>query len=455
MAIIIEMPKLSDTMTVGTLTKWLKKEGEKIGSGDKLAEVETDKATMELENFDEGVLLRYYVQPGQEVPVGAPICAIGEPGEPVPERPSVSAATKLAMPPPPPASERSTGLKKEIDEVTLPCVPEVKAEPTVACPSLTSVVAPPGSPADRIKASPLAKKMANEAQVDLKLVKGTGPGGRILAEDVEKAAAKLRAAAAAPSPSPKAVAAVVTPVTPSGVTQPLPSTDLPISNIRKIIAQRLVESKTTIPHFYLEMEIDAVPLLDLRASLNQALGELPPEQGGIKLTVNDFILKASATALMKVPVVNRSWVNDTIRQHGTVNLAFGVAIEDGLVTPVIRDAQQKTLRQIAEEAKDLIGKARAKKLGPAEMSGSTFTVTNLGMYGISSFYGIINPPNAAILSVGTTIKKPVVDDQDRIIVGQRMTLGISCDHRVVDGAAGAELLLALKRLLENPVLLLV
>lgn len=457
MAIIIEMPKLSDTMTVGTLVNWLKKEGQKVTSGDKLAEVETDKATMELDNFDEGVILKHYVKEGQEIPVGAPICAIGEPGEKAPEIPSGKGDSKKEAPKAEPKKEEKAEAPKKAEkaaetpsddteeEISGPgCVPTVKSEEGSETVGKKVVAdATDRSPGERIKVSPLARKIAADKNVDLASVKGTGPGGRIVAEDVEKAAA-------APKPAPKAASAVPTLSAPIGET-----TDVPVTNIRKVIAARLLESKTTVPHFYLEIEIDAAPLLELRAALNSSLGELPPEQGGIKLTVNDFILKASAQALVRKPLVNRSWLGDSIRNHGSVHLAFGVAIEDGLVTPVIRDAQTKGLRQIALEAKALIGKARAKKLTPNEMSGSTFTVTNLGMFGISNFYGIINPPNAAILSVGATIKKPIVDAKNNIVVGQRMNIGLSCDHRVVDGAVGAEFLVALKELLETPALMLV
>lgn len=471
MAIIIEMPKLSDTMTVGTLVNWLKKEGQKVTSGDKLAEVETDKATMELDNFDEGVILKLYVEAGQEIAVGAPICAIGEPGEQAPELPSGKGSAKKeekkgdapkkeekkaesdkkAEKPKASKNGEAKGEKEEKSETDDEeeadgpgCVPDVKPEEGAEAASKKTVSdTTDRAPGERIKVSPLARKIAGEKKVDLATVKGTGPGGRIVAEDVEKAAAAPKSAAKATAALPSLTATV-------GET-----TDVPVTKIRKVIAARLLESKTTIPHFYLEIELDAAPLMELRAALNASLGELSPEQGGIKLTVNDFILKASAQALVRKPLVNRSWQGESIRNHGSVHLAFGVAIEDGLVTPVIRDAQTKGLRQIAIEAKELIGKARAKKLTPNEMNGSTFTVTNLGMYGISNFYGIINPPNAAILSVGATIKKPVVDAKNNIVIGQRMSIGLSCDHRVVDGAVGAEFLVALKELLETPSLMLV
>jgi pyruvate dehydrogenase E2 component (dihydrolipoamide acetyltransferase) len=224
--------------------------------------------------------------------------------------------------------------------------------------------------------------------------------------------------------------------------------------MRATIARRLVESKNTVPHFYLEVEVDAAPLLAMRETLNKRLAEAGGESA-LKLSVNDFILKASAEALRKIPAVNASWAGTSIRQHSAVHLAFGVALEDGLVTPVIRDAHSKSLKEIALDAKALISKARAKKLSPAEMSGSTFTVTNLGMYGVTGFFGIINTPNAAILSVGATIKKPVVDASDRIVMGQRMIIGLSGDHRVVDGANGAQFLQALKQVLEAPTSILI
>ncbi len=473
MAIIIEMPKLSDTMTAGTLVKWLKNEGDKAEPGDMLAEVETDKATMEVENFDEGVLLKQYVQPGQEVKIGAPICAIGDEGEEIPEAEA------------PQEKEDEGEEKKDKDEAKTPSKkkeesaesrkPEAKEEeqeerPRTKEDQATFVTKAPspdfqgdqdartGSGSDRregerIKASPLARKIANERGLDLSLIRGTGPGGRIVRDDVETAAQTQPAGSTQRTRSKDST-------TGSATSAPMPmgtpeAKQIPVSNMRKAIARRLVESKTTIPHFYLEIEVDAGPLSDLRASLNETLAALPPEQGGIKLTVNDLILRASAIALVRVPAVNRSWGDEQIQQHGGVHLAFGVAVEEGLLTPVIRDAHTKGLRQLSLEARELVQKARAKKLKPEEMSDSTFTVTNLGMFGIESFYGIINPPNAAILSVGATFRKPVADSQDNIVVGRRMKVGLSGDHRVVDGASGAEFLGALKEILEKPALMLV
>ncbi len=427
MATLIDMPKLSDTMTVGTLVKWLKNEGDAVASGDMIAEVETDKATMEVECFDDGVLIKQYCGVGDEVPVGGAIAAIGEKGE---EAPTVDSA---------PAAEAP----KE----AAPAAPEPKvAEPAPAAPAAEPTpapAAPTASTGGRIKASPLAKKIAADKGIDLSTIQGSGPGGRIVKEDVENA--KPGAAPAAQPASPEPVERAAT----------LEALDLPVSNMRKSIAKALVASKTQAPHFYLQIEVNGAPLAKLRAELNAKLADLPKEHGGTKFTVNDLTLKAAAEAVRRVPAINRSWEGDTIKQHANVHLAFGVAIDDGLVTPVIRAAETKGLREIGAEAKVLIKKARDKKLTPNEMSGSTLTVTNLGMFGISDFYGIINPNNAAILSIGATIKKPVVNENDEIVVGQVMKIGLSGDHRTIDGAVGAQYLQALKEILETPTVMLV
>ncbi len=422
MATLIDMPKLSDTMTVGTLVKWLKNEGDEIASGDMIAEVETDKATMEVECFDDGVLIKQYCGVGDEVAVGDAIAAIGEKGE---EAPAVSNSPAPSTPAP------------EAPKAVAPA--PAAAEPTPAAAEPTPVASQSG---ERIKASPLAKKIAADKGIDLASIQGSGPGGRIVKEDVENA---KPGAAAAASVSPEPVERAAT----------LEALDLPISNMRKSIAKALVASKTQSPHFYLQIEVDGAPLAKLRAELNSKLADLPKEQGGAKFTVNDLTLKAAAEAVRRVPTINRSWEGDMIKQHANVHLAFGVAIDDGLVTPVIRAAETKGLREIGAEAKVLIKKARDKKLAPNEMSGSTLTVTNLGMFGISDFYGIINPNNAAILSIGATIKKPVVNDKDEIVVGQVMKIGLSGDHRTIDGAVGAQYLQALKEILESPSVMLV
>lgn len=483
MAEIIEMPKLSDTMTSGTLIKWLVKEGDSVSASDMIAEVETDKATMEVENFEDGVVLKIYVQEGDSVEIGSPICAIGEEGE---EAPDVE--PKLASGDDEDSDEdddEDSDSDETDDEKDASGDDEGEGEDTDEEEDTTdedaeeeedsdaeekksekkdskdkkkdkkkdtgdkpaprpSKSAPSASDDDsRIKASPLARKIAAELGVPLGRVKGSGPGGRIVREDVEEAA-KNPAAVATTAGGGSSIALGT-----------LEETTNKVSNMRAAIAKALVKSKTEAPHFYLQSEVDAEPLATIRQDLNSFLTELSEEDGGIKFTVNDLILKAAAMAVLKVPAINRSWMGDKIKQFGTVNLAFGVAMDDGLVTPVIPEAETKSLRQISVEARELIKKARNRKLKPDEMSGSTLTVTNLGMFGISDFYGIINPNNAAILSVGATVKKPVVNEHDQVVVGYRMKVGLSGDHRVIDGAVGAQYLDALRSILEKPSILLV
>ena len=427
MANIIEMPKLSDTMTVGTLVKWLKQEGESVQSGDMLAEVETDKATMEVECFEDGVMLKHYVPEGGQVPIKAPMCAIGEKGEAPPEVSTSNTKTEAPkQEEPAKTAEKSISTQEKIAPS-----PEVST-PNAEAPSVDV----------HIKASPLAKRIATDKGLSLNNIKGTGPNGRIVKADVLNVLEH-----GVHSIAPSAISAIGGPIT--------EERSIPISNMRATIARRLVESKTQLPHFYIEIEVDAASLIEFRAKLNKRYADLPPEQGGGKLTINDLILKASTRALYEVPEVNASWKDDHIYQYGNVDIAFGVAIDDGLVTPVIRNANTKSLHQMSQEAKQLIAKARKKKLTPNEMSNSTFTVTNLGMYGIKSFYGVINAPNAAILSVGGCFKKPIVNEAGQITIGQSMHIGFSGDHRVVDGATGARFLAALKEIIESPALLFV
>jgi len=442
MATLIEMPKLSDTMTVGTLVKWLKNEGDAVANGDMIAEVETDKATMEVECFDDGTLLKQYCDVGDEVAVGGAIAAIGEKGEAAPEVGNR-------------APEAEEPKAEEPKSEPAPAAPEPAAEPVTAAAPEPAPASAPAAPAtgdasERVRASPLAKKIAADKGIDLATLHGSGPGGRIVKADVENAKPAAKpAASATPAASSAAPAA---PATPAATLEAL---DLPVSNMRKSIGKALVASKTQAPHFYLQIEVNGEPLAKLRAEINRKLANLPPEHGGTKFSVNDLTLKAAAEAVRRVPAINRSWEGDTIKQHPNVHLAFGVAIDDGLVTPVIRAAETKSLREIGAEAKALIKKARDKKLTPNEMAGSTLTVTNLGMFGISDFYGIINPNNAAILSIGATIKKPVVNENDEIVVGQVMKIGLSGDHRTIDGAVGAQYLQALKEILESPTVMLV
>lgn len=453
MAEIIEMPKLSDTMTTGTLVNWLVKEGDSVSAGTMLAEVETDKATMEVENFEDGVVLKLYAKEGDSVAIGEPICAIGEKGESAPDvgsGKSAEAAPAKAEKKEEPkkaddakAKETPKAEEKKADEET-PTKAEAKKE-TSSREEKKADDSAEEAEDKRVRISPLARKLAEEKGLDIAAIKGSGPGGRIVKDDV-------LAAEKAPKPAPAKESA---PAAPVAAVDMLEEKTLPVTNMRAAIARALVSSKTEAPHFYLQTEVDGAPIAALRKALNDRLADLPPEQGGVKFTVNDLILKASAEAVRRVPAINRSWKGDKIVQHGSVHLAFGVAVDDGLLTPVIRDAQSKSLRTIGSEAKELIKKARGKKLKPDEMSNSTLTVTNLGMFGITDFYGIINPPNAAILSVGATVKTPVVDDKGQITVGYRMKVGLSGDHRVIDGAVGAQYLAALREILETPALMLV
>ena len=432
MANITLMPKLSDTMTVGTLVKWLKKEGDVIKTGDMLAEVETDKATMELESYFDGTLLKIFSPAGSQLPIGAALCAIGKPGEKV-EAPAPKAAPTVAVAAP------------AAPVIAAPTPAPVVVASTAPAPKPTAPAAS-AAPVGRVKISPLARKLAEEKRIDFTRVKGTGPGGRIVRADIIAAEKNPPPAAAKPARADAAPAWSYRSVLDKSPVQA--ESFAPASNMRATIARRLLEAKTTIPHFYLDIEVDAAPLLALREQLNAGLAK-----DGVKLSVNDFVLKAAAASLRAIPGVNTSWTGTGIQSHGAIHVSFAVAIEDGLITPVIRDTDGKTLFQISAEAKSLGGRAKDKKLQPAEFTGGTFCVSNLGMAGVDRFCAIINPPNAAILAVGATVKKPVVKD-DEIVIGQRMTLTLSCDHRVVDGLLGAKFLNAVKAHLESPSLLL-
>ena len=427
MPIIIEMPKLSDTMTEGTLLKWIKKVGDTITAGDVLAEVETDKATMEMEAFDDGILSELFVEEGQKVEVGQKLALLLEPGEKAGKTDGTSEASKAAV-----KSAKTDELK--VSEPT-----KTANQPT-AKGKAPETVAESGKP-ERLKVSPLAKKVAAEAGVDLKNVTGTGPGGRIVRDDVLAVAAKTTAkpelAATTPKPQPTQTTAE--------------EKRIPLSGMRKTIASRLLESKTTIPHFYLQVEVDAEGIVNLRKQIN-----ISQETVGLpKITVNDFILKATAVATVHVPEANSAFDGDAILQFVDVQLACAVAVDEGLVTPVIRKAQTKSLTQISADIKELASRARSKKLKPDEYQGGTITVSNLGGFGVEQFFAIINPPQAVIVSAGAIVKKPIVNAANQIVVGQRMAIGISCDHRVINGAAGAQFLSELKRLLENPALMLI
>ena len=425
MSIVIEMPKLSDTMSVGTVVKWYKSVGESVVNGDILAEIETDKATMELENFDDGVLLKLLAAEGDEVEIGKPLAVIGEPGEDVSGFDNIAKKPVDAIP----VESNTVPVDDSIESPMKPIVVESSKEINVGSEN-----------SGRIVASPLAKKIAKEENIDLSTINGSGPNGRIVKKDlIPKSDSR--------EPSSVTTKAVVrNPVAHAG------DKSVPVSKMRSVIARRLLESKTTIPHFYLQREINSEPVRIARESINESLSQ--DSSALNKVSMNDLILLACAKTILRFPEINSSWSETEITYHGNVHLAFGVAVEDGLVTPVIRNAECLDLRSISEIAKSLIVKSRNKKLTPDEMSGSTFTVTNLGMYGIDFFSGIINPPNAVILSVGGSIKKPVVDKNGMVQAGETMTLGLSCDHRLVDGAVGAQFLASLAAMLENPACLL-
>ena len=442
MAQVITMPKLSDTMTVGTLVKWLKKEGDAVKFGEILAEIQTDKATMEFEAFGDGTILKIYAPADSQVAVGAPLCAIGNPGEAAPEAPAAPAPKaedkKAEVPQTPPPSTTA----KPAESAAPAPAPAPAAAPAAHSPA----AAPVRAAGERVKISPLAKKLAAGKSLDPALIKGSGPGGRIVRADVLAA----EAAGTAKAGSKPASGGGAIPAGSSffkGAIQE--ERAVAVSPMRGIIAKRLIESKTTAPHFYLEIEVDAEPLAALRAQLNAGL-----EKQGVKLSVNDLILKASAEALRRVPEVNASWEGTQIRYFGAAHVSFAVALPDGLITPVIRDAHEKSVFQISADAKALGKLAKDKKLKPDQFTGGTFCVSNLGMMGIPKFLPIINTPNAAILGVGTSVQKPVVKN-GQIVIGTTMTLTLSCDHRVVDGAVGAQFLNALKQLVESPALLLV
>ncbi|MEK7954102.1 dihydrolipoamide acetyltransferase family protein [Luteolibacter soli] len=437
MAINIEMPKLSDTMTEGTLIKWHKKVGDNVEIGDILAEVETDKATMEMEAFDEGTLTEIRIQEGEKAEIGGVLAVLDGDDAGSAPAPAASAPAASAAPASAPAASAPA--------------------PAAAAPAPVA-----SSDGSRIKASPLARKVAGELGVDLSAISGTGPAGRIVRADVvagssakpaaksgdASAAAALAAAAknrTAPAAAPAAaVSAAILPSAKEGDQR------IELSSMRKVIASRLLASKQTIPHFYLHVEVDAAPLMALRQQIN-AQAE---KTHGNKYSVNDFVLKAVINAAVAVPAVNASFAGDHIVSFKHVGLAVAIAVEDGLVTPVIQQAETKSVLQISKEVKDMAGRAKEKKLKPSEFDGGTITVSNLGAWGIESFDAIVNPPQALIVSVGAAIEKPVVKN-GQIVPGLRMNIGVSCDHRVVDGAVAASFLAELKKLIEQPALMLV
>ncbi|MCX6844980.1 MAG: dihydrolipoamide acetyltransferase family protein [Verrucomicrobia bacterium] len=433
MAINIEMPKLSDTMTEGTLIKWHKQVGDSVEVGDLLAEIETDKATMEMEAFDDGTITEILIKDGEKAVIGGILAVLDGDSAAAPSSATPAAASPAAAPSSAPAAAKAA-------------TPATQAS----------------SDGDRIKASPLARKIAAEKGINLQGISGTGPAGRIVKNDVEAAstspkkagtsadamaasalAAAVKSKAAAPSAPSAAPAQAILPVAKDGDER------IELSSMRKVIASRLLTSKVTIPHFYLHVEADATPLMTLRQQVN----EQAEKTHGNKYSVNDFILKAVINAAQTVPAINASFAGDHIVKFKHVGLSVAIAVEDGLVTPVIKQAETQSLLAISKAVKDFAVRAKDKKLKPDEFDGGTITVSNLGAWGIESFDAIVNPPQAAILSVGAAIEKPVVKN-GQIVPGLRMNLGLSADHRVVDGAVAAQFLSEVKKLIEQPAMML-
>ncbi len=421
MPIQILMPALSPTMTEGTLAKWMVKEGDEVSSGDIIAEIETDKATMELEAADEGTIGKILIAEGTEgVEVNKPIGVLLEEGEDSSDIGDVSAASAAAPPAVSAPKEKAAPKQPE------PATPAPAPKPAKETPKAVT--------GDRVVASPLAKRIAANAGVDLASVNGSGPNGRIVKADVEKAMA----------------GGVARPATAAAGDVPdfgQPYTEVANTNVRKVIARRLLEAKQTIPHFYLTVDCVIDNLLALRKELNGRDG------ADYKLSVNDFVIKACAVAMRKVPMANASWTDEAIRLYDNVDVSIAVATDGGLITPIIRKADQKGLLAISNEMKDLAARARDNKLKPEEFQGGGLSISNLGMYGIKEFSAIINPPQAAILAVGAGEQRPIVKD-GALAIGTVMSCTLSCDHRVVDGAVGAEFLQAFKPLVEDPLSLL-
>jgi pyruvate dehydrogenase E2 component (dihydrolipoamide acetyltransferase) len=417
----VVLAKLSPTMEEGTIVKWSKQEGEAVKTGDVLAEIETDKANMEMEALGPGVLRKVLVPAGAKAPVGAIIGVIAEPGEDIAALLAEAAAAASApaaapAPAPPPAPAPAP--------VPVPA-------PVVAAPAPAPAVAPGG----RVKASPLARAIAAQRNVPLASVTGSGPGGRIIKRDVEGYLASPPAPAFKAAPSRSAVPVPSVP----------PGTAIPLTSMRRTIAKRLAESMYTAPHFYVTVEIDMDAAVSLREQLVRA--------EDVKVSYNDLVLKACAKALTRFPTVNASWTGETIQTHAEVHLGVAVSLPEGLITPVVRNADRKHVVEISREVKELAARARDKKLKPEEYMGSTFTVSNLGMFDVTEFTAIINPPESGILAVGAVRKVPVVKG-DQLTIGQRMKVTLSSDHRVVDGALAAQFLAEVRRLLESPVSLL-
>jgi pyruvate dehydrogenase E2 component (dihydrolipoamide acetyltransferase) len=447
----VVMPKLSEAMETGKVIKWLKKEGDRVQGGDILAEIETDKADVEMEAFGPGVLRKILVPPGERAPVGALMAVIAETDEDIasvlagaatsPSAPAASATATsdrpAAVPPQPrsedPAARKPTPAAGPTGPGTAAVAHRDVRPAAVAAerPAASPAVVPAAAAGPRVKASPLAKKIAAQSGVDLQLIQGSGPGGRIIRRDVE-AAVTGAPAAAAPARVPVAGAEFE---------------DRPLTPIRATIAKRMPLSKAPVPHFYVTGEVAMDRAWQLREDLNAL-------EGQPKISLNDLVIRACALALLEHPEVNASFQGDSVRVWHRAHIGIAVALDDGLITPVLRDCQAKSLAQVADEGRDLVERARHRKLRAPELSGATFSISNLGMFGVTEFSAIINPPEGAILAVGAVRKVPVVTE-DGLGVGRRMMLTLSCDHRVMDGAMGARFLQSVTRRLEEPLRLLV
>ena len=456
----VVLAKLSPTMDEGTIVKWTKNEGDPVKQGDVLAEIETDKANMEMEAQGSGVLRKILVPAGGKAPVGSLIGVIADANEDIskmvasaatpaaaPAAPAPAPTQQPQQPPPQPQPPQQQAQPQPPPAAPQPSAPPAPAPQPAAAPVAAApappaagprpVPAPAASEGGRVKASPLARSMAAHRNIPLDAVAGSGPGGRIIKRDIE-------AWSGAPT-----AARVAAPAAPPGPTGPAitPGQELPVSNMRKVIAKRLAESMFTAPHFYVTVEIDMDSAVALRAQLQR--GE------DLKVTYNDLVVKACAKALTRFPMVNASWGGDKIATHGEVHVGVAVTIPDGLITPVVRNADRKSVVEISREVKDLAARARDRKLKPEEFTGSTFTISNLGMFGVTEFTAIINPPESAILAVGAVQNVPVVGEDGSLRAGHRMKVTLSSDHRVVDGAMAAQFLGEVRRLLENPVSLFV
>lgn len=436
MATKVIMPKLSPTMEEGQISRWLKKEGDKVSMGEPLAEIDTDKATMEMQALANGVLRKILINEGQSVPLGQTIAVIGEPNEDI--------ASLLSEAPQPAKQEQPKQEQAQPQEQPAPQPPPQAKAAAAASSSAAPRTVDNGQPraaasdSARMIVSPLAARMAAEAGIDLRSLQGSGPGGRIIKRDIEAAISQPKAAPSYPRA-----------VEPGQIPQIGASAyrDEPASQIRQTIAKRLVTSLGPVPHFFLTTEIE----MDRAAEMRKGINALDPD---LKISINDIIIKVAAAALIQHPEVNASFQEKFVRYYEHADIGVAVAIEDGLITPVVRAANQKSLSQIAAEVRELADRARSKRLKPEEYTGATFSISNLGMFGIDEFTAVINPPEGAILAVGAMSAKPVVRDNE-IVIRQMMRVTMSCDHRVIDGATGAKFLQTFKKILENPLYLVV